>query len=1082
MELPGYSKDLLILYEDNGEEWAMYMNELFLSAHNKEICLYNLNSEFDEMFVQTHQSYQCKILVLTKYLLKSLTEEQSTRLTRLLHPSQNVAILLCGVQRLDEFYDQVPLNRDSQIFHTDQDPQHYISVVSGILNEDYTDIHEQIYWNTPDSLNEDTTMKNTDSIDIPKLQIPSALVLPRRILCEAPGKIYIVLIDEIPNNVYVEVEFCTEKLVIRKPATQWNEKILCVTAPDLPAGPVSTNIWHGDIIKASTQIEYYTAIGEIERLLSKAIDPIVFICQAFNVYSLEDLDMVLMKSLQRRMSSCEFSLHEIIQHTNSGSSEEIPTLLHCAAKYGLKEVTLLLMHCQGADQISKITNKYGDDPAKIAAKHGYSEVQEIIHQLTRKTKSSDDTEHLNPEPEEDYVDMVPHPGAETYDNGSKECTFCGKREISHKQSSEQVENDQGYSQYEDSAEDFRAAGHADNPLDIMKDERNSEGTNLFWGDAGKNEEEEKEQKNPKSEFLSSSDTDDENMFLPLLFENEREQVQNVYQMLTTGLPPSDDATIFVDVKDRLMLEDSQGRKEESINKPVSWNDQDKLPTEETDNENEEPPINASANDDLYILYEPSEQNHTAQEPDSHSALICGSCTTPGTIEETTWENLCSVNLEYPDEGNVGKLDEEPLVVATFEEDEYISFQTSTKDTIRCQPSSIPECPIVPDQWGISGFASSGSYTDQDYIDEINNQHLSWDEDTKYPEEGKRDEIDDDPHVVATTDDDVYIVFQTSVKNEPRDQPYLTDHHSMATDAPFKTHWESQWESGAFNIEKDYIDEINHQHLSWDEDTKYPEEGKRDEIDDDLHVVATTDDDVYIAFQTSVKNKPRDQPYLTDHHSMAADATFKTNWESQWESGAFSIDKGVKEKSNPVETCWDETTDEYTYNESDPYSVAHEDDENVYMEFPFDNSDTADKRDGKSLIFQRAPAPAPRVEVPTQESNASYISQVFHQKPEEKKLYSTLTHPVADRMSPASRDSPIPFQPSLPTGQDELILLQEKVKLGIISMDEALHKFQLWQNEKAGLDLLQQKKLRQLRDSIIGDKPEDEVYGEISQHN
>ncbi|CAH2301255.1 Hypothetical predicted protein [Pelobates cultripes] len=198
-----------------------------------------------------------------------------------------------------------------------------------------------------------------------------------------PGEIYLVLRDKIPNNSSIDIEFCTENhFVVTRQATQWNEEILYVKAPDLPAGLVAINLWHENVIKASTHIEYYTATGEIERLLTKVIDPIAFICQAFNVYSLKDLDMVLTKSLHKKMSSCEFSLHEIIQHANTRHSEEIPTLLHCAAKFGLKEVALLLMSCQGADQISRITNKYGDDPATIAEKHGHKEIQNIIQQLT----------------------------------------------------------------------------------------------------------------------------------------------------------------------------------------------------------------------------------------------------------------------------------------------------------------------------------------------------------------------------------------------------------------------------------------------------------------------------------------------------------------------------------------------------------------------------------------------------------------------------------------------------------------------------------------------------------------------------
>ena len=44
---------------------------------------------------------------------------------------------------------------------------------------------------------------------------------------------------------------------------------------------------------------------------------------------------------------------------------------------------------------------------------------------------------------------------------------------------------------------------------------------------------------------------------------------------------------------------------------------------------------------------------------------------------------------------------------------------------------------------------------------------------------------------------------------------------------------------------------------------------------------------------------------------------------------------------------------------------------------------------------------------------------------------------------------------LAAGQEELILLQEKVKTGKLSVDEALEKFKHWQMGKTGLELIQQ---------------------------
>ncbi|KAM4706640.1 B-cell scaffold protein with ankyrin repeats-like [Discoglossus pictus] len=175
--------------------------------------------------------------------------------------------------------------------------------------------------------NEDAVLESVSDTEISTSHVQPAIALPQRILCENPGEIFIILKEEIPITATVDIEFCSQNKHIRTQPTQWNEKILSLKALEFPVGPVSVNICCDGVIRATTEIEYYTAVGEIELLLKKVTDPIAFICQAFKVYTLEDLDIVLMKSLQSKISSCEFNLHEINQHTNRKPvlpSEEMP--------------------------------------------------------------------------------------------------------------------------------------------------------------------------------------------------------------------------------------------------------------------------------------------------------------------------------------------------------------------------------------------------------------------------------------------------------------------------------------------------------------------------------------------------------------------------------------------------------------------------------------------------------------------------------------------------------------------------------------------------------------------------------------
>ena len=62
--------------------------------------------------------------------------------------------------------------------------------------------------------------------------------------------------------------------------------------------------------------------------------------------------------------------------------KELPTLLHCAAKFGLKNLAIHLLQCSGANWASKIKNLEGSDPAHIAERHGHEELKKIFEEFS----------------------------------------------------------------------------------------------------------------------------------------------------------------------------------------------------------------------------------------------------------------------------------------------------------------------------------------------------------------------------------------------------------------------------------------------------------------------------------------------------------------------------------------------------------------------------------------------------------------------------------------------------------------------------------------------------------------------------
>lgn len=61
--------------------------------------------------------------------------------------------------------------------------------------------------------------------------------------------------------------------------------------------------------------------------------------------------------------------------------EDLPTLLHFAAKYGLKKLTTTLLQCPGALQAYSVMNKHGDYPNTLAEKSGFSDLRQFMDEF-----------------------------------------------------------------------------------------------------------------------------------------------------------------------------------------------------------------------------------------------------------------------------------------------------------------------------------------------------------------------------------------------------------------------------------------------------------------------------------------------------------------------------------------------------------------------------------------------------------------------------------------------------------------------------------------------------------------------------
>ncbi|NXK53266.1 BANK1 protein, partial [Chauna torquata] len=368
-------KDILVIYEQEAEEWALYLKSLFGHIVNEEgILLYDLETlSFKHLELLSLPCYKCKLLILSCGLLKCLNQERCCFLEHVLQPPDNVVILLCGVENSEILYEILTLGGRGREISTDEEPEEYLSIVTGIIQSDIREASEKADLDFETEVLSETLQTNEQSV----------LVLPARISCENPGEIFILLKDEIDDET-LEIEFIADNQRVRTQPASWNKKVKYMKALDFPAGPVYINVYCGGVIKTTAQIEYYTAVEEIERIFQKVADPIAFICQAVKFSSVEKLDSVLTLLLESKIITSEFNTSQSEQQHHQQANihlEECPTLLHCAARFGLKNLATLLLKCPEATRACKITNIHGDDPAGIAEKHGHKELRKLIKGL-----------------------------------------------------------------------------------------------------------------------------------------------------------------------------------------------------------------------------------------------------------------------------------------------------------------------------------------------------------------------------------------------------------------------------------------------------------------------------------------------------------------------------------------------------------------------------------------------------------------------------------------------------------------------------------------------------------------------------
>ncbi|XP_017568090.1 B-cell scaffold protein with ankyrin repeats [Pygocentrus nattereri] len=377
------SADLLIIYESEAEQWASYLRSLLAdSIPEAGICCYDIAMVTGrrDTFLEL-SGYKCKLLILSRGMLEGLCQLRRFFLARVLRPEARVVVLLCGVDSLMPLLELVPLKGEQCLqISSEQDAQEYRSAVAEIVRRG-----EQT-----------SDMRPAQELK-PERKLPAGasqaksplLLLPSRVPCENPGEVFLLLQEPVVSK-DCEVEFSGGKQRARVKPMNWNENTLSVVAAEFPAGSVGVTLYCRGVIKAKARLHYYSTMGEIERLLKQAADPMNFMCQAFQVSSTEKLDHILGSCLMRKMPTGGFQgLQNDQTVSGSSHSEDIPTLLHFAAEHGLKDLASILLQCPGAQQAMRTTNCLGYTPLVLAHTYGHTQLHVLLQESLAMSSGED---------------------------------------------------------------------------------------------------------------------------------------------------------------------------------------------------------------------------------------------------------------------------------------------------------------------------------------------------------------------------------------------------------------------------------------------------------------------------------------------------------------------------------------------------------------------------------------------------------------------------------------------------------------------------------------------------------------------
>ncbi|XP_067671482.1 phosphoinositide 3-kinase adapter protein 1-like isoform X2 [Haliotis asinina] len=371
-EVPDAFSEIVIVYADDGNEWALFIQRKLTSPEYK---IGTHSQHYNTVSIPSLKNYKVQVVLISPQLLEGAASNQWD--FSQFEKSSTVMVLL----GIDVFEVKNLLQaRSEYIFQCNHETIHQNDPGASLRNALMEII--KVYERDEFSDDEDP-FEETDNI----YQYPPS---PRQInqiykiipkAPNSPSPETLILLDrQADTDLTVELKTSPP---VKVTAEFIDKAVYAVNIPDRSSGTVPLKVSSGDQVIGEDHVKLQTKMDQLCNLLHDITDPMSLMCQALGLNSdkNEALDAAMSQQL-KRWSPQNIQMLQMFETnvTDERSSHEWPTIAHFAAEFNLVKTCTELLRFPPAFLVMAccMENCNGDYPCDIAERKGYHHLAQLL--------------------------------------------------------------------------------------------------------------------------------------------------------------------------------------------------------------------------------------------------------------------------------------------------------------------------------------------------------------------------------------------------------------------------------------------------------------------------------------------------------------------------------------------------------------------------------------------------------------------------------------------------------------------------------------------------------------------------------